>query len=163
MEIAVRPLVKSDWAVVSKIYEEGIATGIATFETICPDWEQWDNKYLKPCRIVAVYNGNVIGFGVLAPVSKRSVYKGVAEVSVYVFQRFWGKQVGKTLLKALIEDSESEGFWTLQAAIFSENKASIHLHVKCGFRIVGIREKIGQLKGKWHDNHFLERRSKIIN
>ncbi len=163
MEIAVRPLLKSDWDAVSNIYREGIATGMATFETVCPDWNQWHKKYLTSCRIVALYGGDVVGFGVLAPVSKRAVYKGVAEVSVYVSPEFWGKQIGETVLRTLIEKSESEGLWTLQASIFSENKASINLHVKCGFRIVGIRQKIGQLNGKWYDNHFLERRSKLIH
>ena len=163
MKIVVRPLLKSDWSSVSKIYKAGIATGIATFETECPNWEQWNAKYVSNCRIVAVNEDVVVGFGVLAPVSKRIVYRGVAEVSVYVSDDFRGNHIGETLLKQLIKGSETEGFWTLQAGIFSENKASINLHLKCGFRIVGVREKIGKLKGKWNDNHFLERRSKIIS
>lgn len=162
MEIVVRPLLETDWASVSKIFKEGIATGIATFETECPNWDNWTKKHFKACRIVAVYKNMVVGFGVLAPVSKRLVYKGVAEVSVYVSDDYRGKHIGETLLRQLIEDSEKEGFWTLQAGIFSENKASINLHLKCGFRIVGLREKIGKLRGEWYDNHFLERRSKIV-
>ena len=159
MEIVVRTLRKSDWSSVSKIYKEGIATGIATFETEVPNWQQWDAKYFSICRFVALIEGKVVGFGVLAPVSKRHVYKGIAEVSVYVSNAFKGKHIGETLLKQLIDESETNGFWTLQASIFLENIASINLHLKCGFRVVGIREKIGQLYGTWYDNHFLERRS----
>ncbi len=163
MEIAVRLLLKTDWNSVSKIYKEGVATGIATFETECPNWNQWNIKYLQCCRFVAIIENKVVGFAVLSPVSKREVYKGVAEVSVYVLENSRGKHIGEKLLNTLINESEKEGFWTLQAGIFSENKASINLHIKCGFRIVGVREKIGKLNGKWYDNHFLERRSKIIN
>ena len=162
MEIAVRPLIKSDWEAVSRIYKEGIVTGIATFETEVPNWEDWNAKYIDHCRIVAELNHEIVGFAVLSPVSKRDVYKGVAEVSVYVSESHRGQHIGETLLKALIKESEHHGFWTLQAAIFSENESSIRLHEKCGFRIVGVREKIGMLYGKWHDNHFLERRSKSI-
>lgn len=163
MEIAVRSLVKNDWETVSHIYNEGIATGIATFETKVPDWDLWNEKYIDHCRIVAEINDKVIGFAVLSPVSKREVYKGVAEVSVYVSEKYRGNNIGELLLSTLIKQSESEGFWTLQANIFSENLASIRLHEKCGFRIVGLREKIGKLHDKWHDNHLLERRSHKIN
>lgn len=161
MVIVVRPLVKNDWETISKIYADGIATGIATFETEVPDWELWNEKYIEHCRIVAELNHEVVGFTVLSQVSKREVYKGVAEVSVYVSERYRGKNIGETLLIQLIKESENKGFWTLQAGIFSENLASIQLHEKCGFRIVGIREKIGKLHGKWHDNHLLERRSML--
>tara|TARA_R110002050_G_scaffold57866_7_gene130273 strand:- start:68498 stop:68989 length:492 start_codon:yes stop_codon:yes gene_type:complete len=163
MEIVVRPLLKEDWHSVSRIYEEGIATGIATFETECPNWKQWDDKCISDCRIVAVFNNQIAGFAVLSPVSKRNVYKGVAEVSVYIAQDFRGNHIGELLLENLIDKSEEFEFWTLQASIFSENRASINLHQKCGFRIVGVREKIGQLHGRWHDNQLLERRSKIKN
>ncbi|MFC4722667.1 GNAT family N-acetyltransferase [Geojedonia litorea] len=162
MEIVVRPLLKTDWAIVSKIYAEGIATGLATFETVVPDWSVWDEKHIKDCRIVAEINKVVVGYAVLSEVSKREVYRGVAEVSVYVSELYRGKNIGETLLQGLITESEALGYWTLQAGIFSENLTSINLHKKCGFRIVGIREKIGKLKGKWYDNHFLERRSKLI-
>lgn len=162
MNIVIRPFIKKDWASVSEIYTQGIATGIATFETEVPSFEVWNKKFLKQCRIIAESDSIVIGFGVLSQVSKREVYKGVAEVTVYVAEKFRGKGVGKLLLNTLIEESEQNGFWTLQAAIFSENMASIKLHEKCGFRVVGIREKIGQRNGKWYDNHFLERRSKSI-
>ena len=160
--IRLRPLEKNDWYSVSKIYKDGITTGIATFETECPSWEQWSNKYLSHSRLVAVFNGTVIGFAVLTAVSKRIVYKGVAEVSVYVSEAFKRQHTGEALLKQLIRESEANGIWTLQASIFSENKASINLHLKCGFRMVGVREKIGKLKGTWYDNLLLERRSEII-
>ena len=160
--LIIRPLIKEDFTSVSKIYADGITTGIATFETEVPTWEIWNNKYIESCRIVAVINNNIVGFACLSQVSKRDVYKGVAEVTVYVDKDLKGQHIGETLLKKLIKESEDHGFWTLQAGIFSENTASIELHKKCGFRIVGIREKIGQLHGKWHDNHFLERRSKIL-
>ncbi len=163
VEIVVRKLLKSDWDSVSEIYKEGIATRIATFETEVPNWQQWDTKYFSVCRFVAVVRENVVGFAVLAPVSKRNVYKGVAEVSVYVSNKFKGKHIGETLLKQLVKESETNGFWTLQASIFSENIASINLHLKCGFRVIGVRERIGKLYGKWYDNHFLERRSNKIN
>jgi len=161
MEIVVRPLLKTDWESISKIYEEGIATGIATFETEVPTWEQWNEKYIEHCRIVAELDCKVVGFAVLSQVSKREVYKGVAEVSVYVSTNHRGKNIGETLMTQLIKESESKGFWTLQAGIFSENIISINLHKKCGFRVVGIREKIGKLYGKWYDNYLLERRSNI--
>lgn len=162
MEIVVRPLLETDWNSVSKIYKQGIATGIATFETECPNWKKWDAKYISNCRLVAVYNQHITGFAVLSQVSKRQVYNGVAEVSVYVANEFKGRHIGETLLKHLIKESETSGFWTLQANIFSENTASINLHNKCGFKLVGLREKIGKLNRKWYDNQLLERRSEKV-
>ena len=132
------------------------------FATKIPKWKKWNKKYIKSCRIVAETDSKVVGFAVLAPTSKRDVYKGVAEVSVYVSKNYHGRGIGEKLLRQLIVESEIHGFWTLQAGIFSENIPSIKLHEKCGFKTVGIREKIGQLNGKWHDNHFIERRSKKI-
>lgn len=161
-EIFIRPFAESDFQVAMKIYAEGIATGIATFETEIPDWKTWDDKYIDTCRIVATIDDLVVGFAVLSQVSKRKVYNGVAEVSVYVDSKHQEQDVGKRLLKELIKQSEIHDFWTLQAGIFSENTASINLHKKCSFRVVGIRERIGKLKGKWHDNHLLERRSKKL-
>jgi len=160
--ISIRPLIKTDWTSISKIYADGIATGIATFETEIPNWEAWNEKYIESCRIVAVKKEMVVGFAVLSKVSSRQVYKGVAEVTVYVSKDYRGQYVGETLLKQLIKESETHGFWTLQAGIFSKNVASIEMHKKFDFRVIGIRKQIGQLNGKWHDNHFLERRSKLI-
>lgn len=159
MKLEIRAFNNQDWTSVSKIYAEGIATGVATFETEVPSFNVWDNKFIKQCRLVAEANSKVVGFAVLSQVSKREVYKGVAEVTVYMATNERGKGIGKMLLEALVIESEKKGFWTLQAGIFSANKASIELHKKCGFRVVGIREKIGKRDGRWHDNHFLERRS----
>lgn len=161
--INLRSFVKEDFEAIQKIYAEGLATGIATFETEVPSWSVWNKKYITSCRLVAESESGILGFAVLSQVSKREVYKGVAEVSIYIASYSRRKGIGKLLLNQLIKDSEQEGFWTLQAGIFSENKASIILHENCGFRVVGLREKLGKIKGKWHDNCLLERRSKIIN
>lgn len=159
MKIIIRTFKEHDWTSVSRIYAEGIATGIATFETEVPSWDVWNEKFIKKCRLVAELNDKVIGFAVLSQVSKRKVYKGVAEVTVYVAQEKRGKGIGKQLLEALVDESEKQGFWTLQAGIFSENISSIELHKKCGFRVVGIREKVGKRDGIWYDNNLMERRS----
>ena len=163
MKLKIRKFKKQDWASVSRIYKEGIATGISTFETEVPSFNVWDKKFIKNCRLVAEAKDEVVGFAVLSQVSKRSVYKGVAEVTVYVSENHRGKGIGKQVLIALIDESENQGFWTLQAGIFSSNEASIKLHESCGFRIVGRREKIGKLHGVWYDNVLLERRSEKIN
>ncbi len=151
-----------DWPSIRTIYEEGIATKNATFETAAPEWEQWDAAHLKDCRLVARLNGDVVGWAALTPVSGRCVYAGVAHLSVYVAAAARGQGVGKALLQKLIEESERCGFWMLEAGIFPENAASIALHKSCGFRIVGYREKIGQMDGIWRDTLLLERRSKIV-
>lgn len=158
----IRPLVKSDWESVSKIYAQGIASGIATFETELPDRDKWNRKYLEVCRFVAVKDEEVVGYAALSSLSHREVYRGVAEVTVYVSNDHKRQGIGERLLRYLISESETKGFWTLQAGVFSVNEASIALHLKCGFRVVGIREKIGQLKGVWYDNHLLERRSRKV-
>ena len=150
------------WGEVKRIYLEGIATGQATFQTSAPDWEQWDSSHLASCRLVAVEKGQVLGWAALTPVSGRCVYAGVAEVSVYVAANARGKGVGKKLLAALVTESEKHGIWTLQAGIFPENVASIQLHLKSGFRMIGTRERIGKMNGEWRDTALLERRSKLI-
>lgn len=152
-------LLPQHWEAVKAIYEAGIATGNATFQTSAPSWETWNNDHIAHSRFVAVENGDVLGWAALTPVSGRCVYAGVAEVSVYVLPASQGKGVGKALLNALIESSEANGFWTLQAGIFPENKASVRLHESCGFRIIGAREKIGKMNGVWRDTLLLERRS----
>ena len=149
------------WLLVKTIYEEGIATGNATFQTTAPRWEEWDAAHIKNSRLVAIENGEVLGWAALTPVSGRCVYAGVAEVSVYVAAAARGKGIGKKLLQALIESSEKNNLWTLQAGIFPENKSSIKIHEACGFRIVGVREKIGKMNGTWRDTMLLERRSAI--
>lgn len=153
------PLLPQHWEAVKKIYEEGIATGNATFQTTAPAWEEWDQSHVQQARLVAIENGEVLGWAAITPVSGRCVYAGVGEVSVYVSAAARGKGIGKQLLQVLITESENNNFWTLQAGIFPENAASIAIHQSCGFRIVGTREKIGKMNGSWRDTVLLERRS----
>ncbi len=150
------------WPKVSKIYKEGILTGMATFEKEIPGWEDWNNDHLKACRLIATINGDIVGWAALSPVSSRCVYGGIGEVSVYVSQEFRGNHIGEILLRKLIADSEKNELWTIQSGIFPENIASIKLHEKVGFRKIGYREKIGELDGIWKDNILFERRSKLI-
>ena len=152
----------ADWQRVREIYLEGIATGHATFETSAPSWEQWDAAHLAFARLVARRENEVVGWAALSAVSQRCVYGGVAEVSVYVSSTQRGGGIGKRLLVSLIEESERNGIWTLQAGIFPENTGSIALHVGCGFREVGRRERVGKLKGVWRDTILLERRSQTV-
>jgi L-amino acid N-acyltransferase YncA len=153
---------KSDWNQVADIYREGIATGNATFQKDVPSWEEWDANHIEAGRIVVRSEDSIVGWAAMSPVSSRCVYRGVAEVSVYVSTRHAGQGIGSQLLDALIEASEQEGYWTLQSGIFPENRASIKLHEKHGFRIVGHREKIGKMDGIWRNTVLLERRSKFI-
>jgi len=150
------------WEDVKKIYEEGIKTGNATFQTAAPEWEEWNNSHLQTCRLIAVDNNLIIGWAALTAVSGRCVYAGVAEVSVYVTQGARGKGVGKQLLQALIKESEQHNIWTLQAGIFPENISSIKIHEACGFRLIGKRERIGKMNGLWRDTILLERRSSVV-
>jgi L-amino acid N-acyltransferase YncA len=161
MEIRIRPMVADDWEWVRLIYLEGIATGQATFETNAPSWQKWDSSHLRFARLVSFSagDGNINGWAALAPVSARSVYAGVAEVSVYVAADSRGKGIGGELLKQLVAESEQNGIWTLQASVFPENSSSIALHHSCGFREVGIRERIGQLDGVWRNTALMERRT----
>jgi len=152
-----------DWPAVRAIYLEGIATGDATFEQTAPDWEEWDAGHIPGARIVARSDtGDALGWAALSVVSSRCVYAGVAEVSIYVAQRARGLGLGKKLMSRLIADSEAAGIWTLQAGIFPENVASIALHERAGFRIVGRRERLGQMNGLWRDVLVMERRSAIV-
>jgi phosphinothricin acetyltransferase len=160
--VTIKPMQQEHWEQVKQIYESGIATGIATFETTAPSWEKWNDVHLTFARLVAVDNNEVVGWAALSPVSSRCVYGGVAEVSVYVADKHKGKGIGKLLLQKLIKESESNGIWTLQAGIFTDNVASVKLHEKVGFRVIGHREKIGKLNDIWKDNYILERRSKIV-
>jgi L-amino acid N-acyltransferase YncA len=151
-----------DWEAVRSIYQDGIATGNATVETHAPDWESWNSNHRPDCRLVARDGDEVVGWAALSPVSTRSAYAGVAEVSVYVSESSRGSGVGKLLLSYLVSTSEAAGIWTLQAMIFVENEASIALHSSSGFRSVGIRERIGSLNGQWRDTLLMERRSNVV-
>lgn len=159
----IRPLQKEDWQTVRKIYQQGMDTGIATFETQVPDWEIWNAKFLEACRLVADADGKVVGWAALSPTSKRAVYQGVVEVTIYVDLNQTGKRIGTQLMSSLVKASEEAGFWTLQSSIFSENKSSIKLHQRAGFRIIGTRDKIAKRGGIWKDTVFLERRSNLIH
>lgn len=152
-------LTEQHYPAVKKIYEQGLATGNSTFQTSAPDWKEWDVSHISNCRIVGIENDQVVGWAALTPVSGRCVYAGVAEVSVYVDERFRGRGYGKALLDALIQTSEKSNLWTLQAGIFPENVSSIRIHEALGFRNVGFREKIGKLNGVWRNTVLLERRS----
>lgn len=158
-EIQFRTLTSRDWETVRSIYLEGIATGQATFETAAPSWDDWNKNHLPAPRLVAMSGPHIIGWAALSAVSRRAVYAGVAETSVYVANYWRGKGVGRALLEAIIAESENNDIWTLQASIFSENEASVKLHLSCGFRAVGTRERIAKLNGAWRDTLFLERRS----
>jgi L-amino acid N-acyltransferase YncA len=160
--IEIKPLEPLHWKEVRRIYEEGLKTGNATFQTSAPEWDEWNKAHIQTSRIIAIENENIIGWAALTPVSSRCVYGGVAEISVYVSESARGKGIGKELLKSLIEDSEANGFWTLQAGIFPDNIASIKIHEATGFRVIGKREKIGQMNGHWRDTILLERRSQTI-
>ena len=151
----------SDWEQVRAIYLEGIRSGHSTFETEAPSWEKWDEGHLQFARLVMRDGETVLGWAALSPVSKRHVYRGVAEVTVYVSENAQGLGIGRALLEALIDESEKNGIWMLQASIFPENTASVQLHLRCGFREVGRRERIAMLNGVWRDTLLFERRSHL--
>jgi phosphinothricin acetyltransferase len=158
----IEPMRSSDWPAVAQIYAEGIATGNATFEVEAPTWTEWDAGHLQEGRIVARSPGRIDGWAALSFVSDRCVYGGVAEVSVYVAVGAQSRGLGRALLERLITESERAGIWMLQAGIFPENRASLALHQSCGFRIVGTRERLGQMNDRWRDVTLLERRSTIV-
>jgi phosphinothricin acetyltransferase len=155
-------MVPGDWPAVAAIYAEGIATGIATLETAVPDYEAWDAARLADPRLVARSDGMVVGWIALVPYSRREVYRGVAEEMIYVAESARGQGVGEGLLRSMIEEAERAGIWTLQASIFPENRASIALHERCGFRVVGTRERLGKLGEMWRDVILMERRSSVV-
>lgn len=160
MNVRIAPLEARHWLDVQRIFQQGIDTGLATFETEVPDLEGWERRFLPHSRLVALADDEVVlGWAALSAVSARAAYRGVAEVSVYVAAEARGNGVGRALLAALIEASEAGGVWTLQATIFPENEVSVHLHECAGFRLVGRRCRIAQLHGRWRDTVLLERRS----
>lgn len=158
----IREMQSTDYPFIKSIYQQGIDTQNATFEKNAPEWEVWNQRHLTHSRLVAVEGDSIIGFVALMPYSSRSVYQGVGVLSIYVHHAFKGRGIGKKLLQALIHESEQNGMWTLQAGILPENKASIYLHRKLGFRKVGYREKIAQMNGQWRDILIFERRSALV-
>jgi L-amino acid N-acyltransferase YncA len=160
----VREMLQSDSVSVLEIYRMGLETRNATFETKVSSWQEWDSKHLHHSRIVSEENGVITGWAALSTFSTREVYKGVAEVSIYVGSSFRGKKIGSELMENIIISSERNGIWTLISSVFPENEATLRLHAKFGFRIIGKRERIAQLDGKWRDTILLEKRSsKIFN
>ena len=162
MNLSLEVMQADDWQAVRIIYQEGIDTGQATFETAVPSWEEWDASKLSTGRLVAKMGGSIAGWTALNLVSQREVYAGIAEVSIYAAGAFRGEGIGKALLQAVVESSERAGYWMLQAVMFPENEASITLYRLCGFRLVGKREKVGLHHGVWRDTVLMERRSKIV-
>jgi phosphinothricin acetyltransferase len=162
MKINFRPMTAEDWTSVAEIYKQGIETGNATFQQEIPTWDDWNNGHIKSCRIIAEINNEIVGWAALIAVSGRCVYAGVAEVSVYIANKYRGQKIGTKLLDKLIIESENEKLWTLQAGIFPENFTSLKIHEELGFRKIGHREKIGKMNGIWRDTVLLERRSKLI-
>jgi L-amino acid N-acyltransferase YncA len=154
----IEPMRPDDWECVRAIYLQGIATGDATFARTAPDWNDWNEAHLPFCRLVARSGEGIIGWAALSPYSRRAVYAGVAEVSIYVAESVRGQGVGAALMSALVAEAERNGIWTLQAGIFPENEASMELHQRFGFRVVGVRERIGQMDGRWRDVVLMERR-----
>ena len=163
MDFTIEDMNANDWDQVAAIYREGIQTKIATFQEDVPGWEQWDRGHSRDCRIVARDGDTVLGWAALTPVSDRCVYAGVANVSIYIGQRYRQRGVGQALMTELIRRSEAAGYWTLESRIIQANTGSLALHEKCGFRTVGVREKLGKMDtGIWYDVVLVERRSTIV-
>jgi phosphinothricin acetyltransferase len=160
--ISIRAMTFDDWPQVEIIYRAGIETGNATFEQQTPEWSAWDAGHHQHSRLVAVMDDQLVGWAAISPISKRAVYAGVAEESIYIAESARGQGVGKTLLAATVAASEQNGIWTLQTGIFPENVASLRLHEACGFVQLGVRKKIGQMNGIWRDVVFMERRSSMV-
>ena len=158
----VRAMTESDWPQVSRIFAMSIETGLYTFHTFCPDWESWDRVHHKVCRLVAVDEGQIVGWTALTPISPRPVFNGVAEVSIYVDLEHRRQGIGREMMNCLIKTSQEAGFWTLQSTIFKDNEASLQLHLGCGFRVVGYRERYARNKfGRWQDTWLVEHRASL--
>ena len=158
----IEPLTRAHWPEVASIYRQGMATGDATFETEVPPWRVWDADHLPGHRLVALEGPAVLGWAALSPCSSRFVYRGVAEVSIYIDEAARGRGVGRALLDEIVAGAEAGGIWTIEAGIFPENEASLVLHRGAGFRVVGVRERLGEMDGQWRDVLLLERRSRRI-
>ena len=159
VSIRVRELRHEDWPEVARIFEEGVRAG-GTLATEAPTWEAWDGVHTL--RLVAENDGRVVGWAALEPTSAREVYSGVARSSVYVTESARGEGIGRALMAELIARSERERVWTIEAGMFPENEASLALHLSLGFRVVGLRERIGRRDGNWRDVLLLERRSEVV-
>lgn len=160
MNYKIREMVEDDWSSVRKIYQSGITSNLATFETHCPTYTDWDKTHIKDCRFVITDEEIVIGWAVLSAVSNRAVFAGVAEISIYIDDRYKNQGVGTMLLNHMVRESEKCGFWLLESVIFQNNTASLELHKKCGFREVGYREKMGKDRfGEWRNVVVMEKRS----
>ena len=159
--VEIEALTARDWTAVERIFDEGIRSGDATFETSTPEWEKWDAGHLATCRLVARAGDEILGWVALSPVSVRRCFSGVAEVSLYIAGHARGRGVGTRLLSALIEASERAGIWSLQSSTFPENTASLALQQRHGFRVIGRRERIACRDGRWRDVVLLERRSTV--
>ena len=158
--VRIEAMTPADWPAVRAIYEAGIASGDATFELEAPEWDAWDADHLPEHRLLARdERGTVVGWTAVGAVSDRCAYQGVVESSIYVAPEAQAKGVGRVLLAALVESTEASGIWTIQTGIFPENTASLRLHEACGFRVVGVRERVGKHRGRWRDVVFVERRS----
>jgi len=160
--IVIGQMTEKSWTDVARIYESGIATKNATFQTEVPDWDSWDKAHRKDCRLIAIINGTIVGWAALSNVSSRCVYSGVAEVSIYVDSGYRKKGIGDKLMESLIKESELNGIWSLQSGIFPENTGSLKLHHKHGFRTIGIKERIGKMGNTWRDVLMVERRSHVV-
>jgi L-amino acid N-acyltransferase YncA len=160
--VELRPLGPDDWQAVAEIYWDGMRDGLATFETEVPSWEAWDATHLRGHRLVAELLGEVVGWAALSPASTRRCYLGVVEDSIYVARQAHGLGIGRALLEELIAGAETTGIWTIQTSIFPENRASLALHQRCGFRVAGTRERVAKRDGIWRDTVFLERRSEVV-
>lgn len=155
----IREMLPEDWTRVSEIYKQGVDSGDTTFTTQCPTWEGWDLEHKKICRYVALCSEEVAGFVAVSPVSEKAHYYGVVEVMIYVDEKYWHKGIGTALLKKVIEEAPKNGFWCLYSSIYSDNEKSIKLHEKCGFRMIGYRERLAKDKfGNWRDTTMMEYR-----
>lgn len=163
MKPQVRPMARADWPAVREIFQQGVDMVDATFRTRVPSYEEWDASHFESCRLVAEVDRRVVGWAALTVFSSRDTYRGVGEVSIYIHQAFRGQGVGRALLSALVEASERAGFWSLHANIFAQNQASRALHQRCGFRLMGVWEALGQdARGQWRDVAVMQRRSRVV-
>lgn len=159
MEYKIRPMEKDDWGEVVEIYYQGMQSNISTFNTSCPSYEEWDKAHIRQCRLVADSDGEVVGWAALMPVSSRECFKGVAELSIYIDINHCRRGLGEKLMRAILEESEKCGYWTIMSVIIQENTASIRLHEKCGFRTVGYRERIAKDRfGMWRNTVIMDHR-----